>query len=558
MADDFSNWKLEPAAQAEPFAGWKLQPAPPPSAQPVPDNRPLPTAAQAALEGAKQGATFGFADELGGAGQALLQFLGKHPTLQRFSTGQMFIPTKDLAFKPETNASGEPLDVADAYRIGRDENRAAVADAQKSHPGAYLLGAIGGGLATTPFIPGGEIKTLAGAAKTGAALGALAGLGSSTAKTPGQMLLDATGVSGAQNAFRDLRGGNLGRSAMDVLGSGALGGGIAGIGGNALGRAISPALDQLAVKSAKKVLTSGARQLATREPLSDEAARAALATYNLPGMNGPVRAIEPFGTTHGAYERLQDLTGHVGKIYGGMIDALDAAGVPGAEVDPVINKLLGRAADEELVSGANTKVPRTYVNEAQAIESRAMGRKNLPLTQAEGIKRNLQALAKYGTFRDTPINDARMEIASVLRQANEDAVAQATAAAPPGSLVRGIGEQFVPIKTDLGHLYEAEQAAREGAARSAHRGTFGLPEQMETARAFAEGNPGGVAASTIGGFLHSLIKQRAPSALATGALRASEPDLLTNLATATQRGYGLADPIDYQQAMADAIRNRSR
>lgn len=145
------------------------------------------------FRGVKQGATLGFGDEISGALESV--------------------------FSSKT------------YRQARDEARSADKQAQEQNPWTYGAGGLAGGAATA-FVPGlglakgaqaalGAGKLLAGAgaaAKTGAALGALGGLGSSEA---------------------ELGNGELGRAALDTAvgaGLGAAGGAAGTVASNVLGR----------------------------------------------------------------------------------------------------------------------------------------------------------------------------------------------------------------------------------------------------------------------------------------------------------------------------------
>ena len=132
--------------------------------------------------GALQGATFGFADEASASLGAALQ-----------------------------KVAGDPESYADVRRRYLDEERAGYRGAQESNPKTYLAGQIGGGIASTaitaPLLP--AATTLGGATASGAAYGALYGLGESEA---------------------DLTKGEVGRAAADTAIGGALGGALGAAG----------------------------------------------------------------------------------------------------------------------------------------------------------------------------------------------------------------------------------------------------------------------------------------------------------------------------------------
>ncbi len=120
---------------------------------------------ESALRGAAQGASLGFADELAGGGEALLDKLrGAHEAL------------------------------GELYLKHRDESRAKYKAAEEANPGTYMAGQIGGGLATAA-IPGlGAGGLVAQGLKMGA-LGAVAGAGASEAQDARELVKDAA-VSG--------------------------------------------------------------------------------------------------------------------------------------------------------------------------------------------------------------------------------------------------------------------------------------------------------------------------------------------------------------------------
>lgn len=161
---------------------------------------------ESAGRGALQGVTFGFGDEIYGAGAGAVDFL----------TGNGF-----------------------NYAKNRDEARAANDRAREANPGTYLAGEIGGGLA----LPFGAAATAARAGTVGRGLMTATGLAPEAAAT-------TLGARVAQGAGQGARAGatfGLGTSNADLTegdvtgtlmetGKGALGGAI-------LGGALTPAVD---------------------------------------------------------------------------------------------------------------------------------------------------------------------------------------------------------------------------------------------------------------------------------------------------------------------------
>lgn len=149
---------------------------------------------EALLRGGAQGATLGFSDELSGAGSAALGAL-----------------------------KGKSLDeIKDIYKKSRDESRTANEAAESAHPALYTTGSIGGSLLPAVLSGGlGEaaegasaLSRLGSAAKTGAAIGAVNGLGDSNA--------DLT--SGSPSALGSAAGSALGGAALGGITGGALSG----------------------------------------------------------------------------------------------------------------------------------------------------------------------------------------------------------------------------------------------------------------------------------------------------------------------------------------------
>lgn len=179
MSDDFdSAWakaKSEPAPVkgADFDSAWKAaKKEPPPPPKPKVEG---PSTASAALHGAVQGGTLGFADEFAGFFGAALRkdpafsaMIGM-PTPEEMGEENIFTPT------------GYGLDFGDAYRRERDAARAEDDANKAAHPVAYGAAEIGGTLAV-PLPGAGVLKGPARAVAygtQGAALGGSSALGHS-------------------------------------------------------------------------------------------------------------------------------------------------------------------------------------------------------------------------------------------------------------------------------------------------------------------------------------------------------------------------------------------
>ena len=462
--------------------------------------------------GLSQGGTLRFADEIGGLLNKLLASEG-------VKLGAGAQPSADDT--PEVRAAKLAALEAqaarpDAYTQVRDAMRQEAESAQAQHPKTFFAGELAGGLATTPVLPGAQVKTLGQLVKTGAALGAAGGLGGSDA---------------------DLTRGEYGRAA----GHTALGG-LTGALGTALGygagkaapvlvRSMRTGLENVGVNMGRRHLLSGADSLSSRLPTSPDAVREALSSG----------AIVPFGTTKGALGRLERSVDTQGALYGSIMDGLEAKGVRGPEARAIADKLVARAAELEKTTGADKALPRAFMREAKNVEAVAAPSTTLGLKQAEAIKRDLQQKARYGRFEETPLNEARREIASVVRAANEEAIEGAGRAAP-GSELAEMAEAFVPVKQRLGRLIEARDAAERGATRAAQRSSFGLPEKMLVGGGLASGALAPALASST---VMNLLRNRGASTAATSAYWASRgakglAELLAGSPNRAALGAGLA------------------
>lgn len=135
----------------------------------------LAPTAEAIARGGANASTLGFSDEIVGGAEGLYD-TAKHALQSKVTDkGQLYAYLKDK------------------YKENRDESRMANETARAKAPGAYLLGEVGGGVATA-LIPGMNLGKGAGILKTAAqsaGVGAVQGAGTSTAETLDGNLDDA-------------------------------------------------------------------------------------------------------------------------------------------------------------------------------------------------------------------------------------------------------------------------------------------------------------------------------------------------------------------------------
>jgi hypothetical protein len=397
---------------------------------------------------------------------------------------------------------------ADLYRAKRDEVRTNLEAGSNARP-------------VTAFL-----SSLAGDVGSDAVLGALG----VPVSTPAYQTV-AGAISGYLGNDADVSDGVATPDAQaEALVSAGIGGGLGLVApkvGAAAGKYIlSPlaskarnVLESIATKQGNRALLDGARTMSNRLPTPDPAVLEALRSW----------AIRYFGTSGGAYKRLQDLAFDRGGAYGPILEGLEKEGIRGPEADALAKVLMEEYAERLRVSGPNEAIPNLFKDAADAVRKRpdasftipstgVEGQKmsTLALTQAEGIKRNLQKEARYGRIEDTPLNEAKKDLASIFRQAIEDTVEKAGLDAPKGSEVANLAEDFLPIKQNLALTKQAEEAAKWGAARSANRSAVDLPSTV-----MAAGASGTIPQKTALAFLLSQVRQRGASTVSRGAYDAS-------------------------------------
>jgi hypothetical protein len=405
--------------------------------------------------------------------------------------------------------SGPELTYKDARAQALKED----AGPAEKHPIAFRVGEAAPALA----VPGGAYSTLGRALATGAGLGAAAAVSDEPSDDPAVLAK---------------------RAGKGALTGAALG--TAGVGAPAAAGAVSEGLENAAVAQGRRVLTGGGTPLnATKEPLAREAVLAALDTG----------AIKPLGTTKGAAERLSGTREALGEQYGKIIDALRMAGIEGPQADALAQKMLaeGRSISANSLTDA---VPNLYKQTGESLfQKPRLPSGNLDLKQAEDMKRSLQREAKYGRYEDTPVNEAKQDLASMLRKETEDAIEQQAPAAGPEA--EAIAAQFKPVKEQLGNVIEASNAANKGAGKAATSRAVSPTDTIVTAAKLAGGNLSGALET---GVAHHFLRTRGASTVAWGAHQASEK--LAWIATTdpqTLGKYGSVLASALQQGGKDAL-----
>lgn len=461
-------------------------------------------------------------------GATVLQALRPRPSAELTEEAKA-----ELAATGEASAEPESPGLVDTYRDVRDTRRVRTEAGSEQNPNAARAGT-GAGLLLSVAAP--LPKTSVGAAR-----GANGALQLSRAARIGNAALTGGlygGLSGATDGEADTTRGDVAGTLRDAS-EGAAWGGLIGGGLAAAAEGVRPlagAIKRFAVKQAKKTIQGGSDiAAATRKPLSDEAAQEALESG----------AIRPLSTTQATAERIEDLATERGAVYGRILDELETLGVQGpnaktladgiyqryleeypnyvsSKTIPEIFKRVAKNVEDAALPGPRAPAPRTSAKKAAvtsepgSVSVEGPARPNLGLRQTERIKQDLQEVAKYERLNANPSNETYRELASTVRQANEDAIEAAAAAAPEGSRIRELGDAFKPAKAQLARTLEARHFARPGASKAEQRSSVGLKDYLLGA---STGNPFSAAGTAL---LSSVARNRLPSTLAYGAYGLSE------------------------------------
>lgn len=417
--------------------------------------------------------------------------------------GDLALRGEPARLTPEAIAEMERLGIAvpnqtrpsamDRFRAVRDIRKERAEAGTEQNPTAAMAGdilGVGASLAMPSPVfkakkPGSLASRLRAAGKTGAAYGALSGL------TEGEA---------------DVAGGEWGKAMVDVGAGAAAGAGLGplvGVGAEGVAKLLAGPAERVGINAGRRHLLNGADSLSSREPVSDAAVREAVESG----------AIRPFANTKATYQRLIQESDRVGAAYGELVAKLEKRGVQGPAAKEVAYRLLGEAIDLA-PNTMNEALPAEYLKQATAMLTKSPKGGPLGLTQAESLKRSLQEQARYGRIEETPLNRIRRKSASIVREANEEAIESAASRAGSESEIAQMAEYFRPLKKRFGALAEAEAAAERGAARSAQRSQFGLTDYLAGSAAATVDPTAGVAT----GVLNNALRNRLPSAVATDAL----------------------------------------
>lgn len=534
-----SDWKSR-AVKVDAGSDWKSRAKPtesipeaPPVAQPVEDSGPgmfSPTSKSgAALSGFSQGASMGFADELGGVvgggigaitngarsmlktgpGHALVRSLvgGNASALPDAAIDALVDEASDTSLEQVTGAKPGQS----AYDAVRNSMRSDDKRGSDAHPvihgGAALAGAL-----TTPIplkggvgvkIGGATLKPWAGRALVGAGLGAATGAGTSEADTVGGVVGDA--------------------------GGGAL---IGGIAAPLVGKATDKLGGQFAKWLEERSRINALKAVGLEGGISNKAKRLGYENLtDLMSLGAKVRdegdIIKPFRTPADAAKRLEGALQESANAKGAAVEELDKMAADLGEGFN-FNKLAQRADDAvrpelgwDPLSRENAKAALEMAGKASASRGGFGMAEQVRRSMGKSIPWNAPAFGKalpeevanmrqvYGMTADEIAQQARdVEARYLLKQGKI-----------PTAEDLGASNQVSAMNKRISTLIDAQALANEQATRDAARGSFGLKDIIAGAalgggHAATGGNPlmsiaagAGVAAAS------KFARDRLPSAM---------------------------------------------
>lgn len=412
------------------------------------------TKAQSLGQGALQGATAGFSDELGGVEGAIQDKLLGNPSKKSL---------KDL------------------YTEYRDLQRNRNKQAEETNPGSYLAGNVAGGVGAAALAPVLAPTSVAGAA----GLGAAAGLGTSQADLTDPSLQ------------------SVGQAAKDT----AIGAGLGAVGG-AIGKGISKALNPEALDTASSKLASSAVGLKPSKELTSiynpatgqmqkgsniikGIGSTALDTGSLPMTGGASGMYDKsLEAINNKYSQLNPIISKTqATLNQNLPEYTEAAGHIGDKAANFMYQFrdaLGSDPDQDTIM---QKIESKYMPYIQKLSD-----SDGNLQSLNDLKRGLQQKATdlSAAAYSQPASDLKPEaefvkrLGGIVRQHIEDL---ATAADP------NAGDQISSINKDLSNLYTYNSAAKKLMDKSPNQLVNNISTGSSLGAGFLLGGPMGAAAT---------------------------------------------------------------
>lgn len=224
-------------------------------------------------------------------------------------------------------------------------------------------------------------------------------------------------------------------------------------------------------------------------------------------------AVRPFRTAEDVAARTAQIRENEGATLAELVRQMEAGGGQGVELAPLLESLGARADDAARTMRAASA--NAYPRTAARLAANAEGRPRLSLSQGEAIKRSLQEGIPYGKPGAKEAVRVQKDIASMFREAQEQAVAQAARQSPE---LASLAAQYVPQKQRVGAAIEGAKAA----AKAAKPGLYGrLGDLMALGGAASAGmahhGPAGALWSVPAWALEHAVRTRGPNTLAATA-----------------------------------------
>ena len=388
-----------------------------PSAEGQSANDPSISKSESAARGVAQGATLGFADEISGGAEALWK-----------------------------SANGDPKKFGELYKAARDESRANFEQAREKNPGSYIVGEVGGAIASA-FVPGMAIAKgagLAGAAGRAALIGGTAGTGYSEGETVKDVVLDAAGGAVA----------------------GGLVGGAARIAAPYIARGTSAVGEKVRGSASRFAARALGAERGTIKKLGQEKIQAAGRQALDEGVISPLASADKMASRNAAVGEKG------GKMMGKVYDAIDDKGASTFNPLDVATKV-----DDELGgfyrSPINKGEARQLDNTLESILMR--GDKNIPLKEAQILKQELQKVANWKNNLNITEKEKMARAAyKIVSQAIDDAAEKGSKEI--GS--EGLEKTLQQGKKLFGNSKAAETLLENRVAREQGNKFFGLTDNI--------------------------------------------------------------------------------
>lgn len=417
---------------------------------------------ESAAHGAGQGASFGFSDEIYGAGRALMDSMARG--------GKSF---------------------GESYPARRDEYRKTLGDAEKSSPTAYRIGNAGGAIGSA-FVPG---------------LNALnVGKGASLLGNIGKAAVGG-GIAGAGYSKGDLTEGGVPELASDIGQGAAIGGAFQGVlqgAGNLFGKASPSSLRGAAERRAVKAVTGNSiKNIRKAARMSADGGDLNKGLENLQKVGRDL--IDDGAVTFGSsVEKSSEVVGKlrdkIGKDIGKVGNAIDEYMPDSISGKEIADEMLNFAAKVP-ETGGGTSIQNRIIEEASLFEKAG----NISFDAANKAKQSYKYKA---TAPDALISsqDASNALKNIVSKKMEEVATKIASEAD--DVTKKAVEQYKNLKGKYGSMAFAKDATSDvGLKEISNR--FASPSDYGTGAAF------GLAASIGTGGVS--IPAIATAALATGA-----------------------------------------